>query len=213
MQSQSDGQPYIKAVIFDLGGVILRTEDPQPRVELAQRLGITRWELEEAVFNNPISQQAERGLATAEEVWAEVGRRLNLPGEEIVPVRRAFFGGDRVDFELIELIQQLRGQYTTALLSNTWLVDLPGFLRDDLQVPDTFDVVISSAQARVAKPDAEIFHLALEQVNAQPAEAVFVDDNAANIQAAAGLGIHTVRFLNPSQAQAELLALAPLNSA
>jgi glucose-1-phosphatase len=203
----------VKAVIFDLGGVILRTEDAQPRTALAERFGITRQELEDVVFNNPIAQQAERGQATMEAVWAEIARRLDLPGEQIREVRRSFFGGDRVDFELIELIQQLRGRYRTALLSNTWIVDLPAFLRDDLQVPDTFDVVISSAQARTAKPDPEIFHIALDKVGARPEEAVFVDDSTFNIQAAAALGIHTVRFLNTAQARAELVALAPLNSA
>ena len=200
-------QNHIQAVIFDLGGVILRTDDPRPRMELAQSLGMTRAELEDAVFSNPVSQRAERGLATQQEVWAAVAKSLNLPEETMPAFSKQFFGGDRVDFALIELIQQFRAHHTTALLSNTWIVDLPGFLRDNLQIPDTFDIIISSAQRRMAKPDPEIFDLTLELTGARPEEAVFVDDASRNIAAAASLGIHTVHFRSTEQARGELLAL------
>lgn len=198
---------HIKAVIFDLGGVLLRTDNPQPRNELASQMGVSRLQLEEIVFMNPVAQQAERGLAAPEAVWAEVARQLNLPAEEIRPFRRAFFGGDRVDFEFIRFIQSLRPAYTTALLSNTWIVDLPRFLRDDLQIPDTFDVVVSSAQQGMKKPDARIFHAALKLVGARAEEAVFVDDFSQNISAAAALGIHTVHFRSYEQARSELKSL------
>ncbi len=196
----------VRAVIFDLGGVLLRTDDPQPRTQLAERLGLSREQLEQIVFENPLAQQAERGMATPEAAWAEVARRLHVPIEEIRKIRKEFFGGDRVDFSLVELIQNLRTDYTTALLSNTMIVDLPGFLRQELQIIDTFDVVISSAQCKIAKPDPAIFHLALELVKARPQEAVFVDDASRNIAAANALGLHTIHFRSAAQTRADLLA-------
>ncbi len=197
----------VRAVIFDLGGVLLRTDDPQPRTQLAERLGLQRAELERIVFENPLSQQAERGLVSSEEVWANIARILHAPVDEISHIRKEFFGGDRVDFSLIGLIQTLRPAYTTALLSNTWVVDLPAFLREELQIPDTFDMVISSAQRKMAKPDPAIFRLALELVNAAPKETVFVDDASRNITAAEALGMKTVHFRSAAQARADLLAL------
>jgi glucose-1-phosphatase len=197
----------VRAVIFDLGGVLLRTDDPQPRARLAERLGLSREELEQIVFENPLSQQAERGMATPEEAWTEVARRLHVSMEEIPKIRREFFGGDRVDFGLIELIQNLRPAYTTALLSNTMIVDLPGFLREELRIQDTFDIVISSAHRKMAKPDPAIFHLALELVKARPQESVFVDDAARNIAAASAIGMNTIHFRSAAQARADLLAL------
>lgn len=194
----------IRAVIFDLGGVILRTEDPQPRTLLAQQYGMTYAELEEVVFNNPIARRGESGGATSEEVWEEVARRMNLNAEQIPAFRRQFFAGDKVDFSLIKLIQSLRSNYRTALLSNTWIVDLPRFLREDLQIPDTFDVIISSAEAGVAKPNPEIFQVTLDKVGAKPEEAVFVDDNFANIEAASAMGIRTVRFFDVEEARRAL---------
>ncbi len=57
----------IRAVIFDLGGVLVRTEDQTPRRELAERLGITRQELYDLVFDSPSARQASLGTMTAEE--------------------------------------------------------------------------------------------------------------------------------------------------
>lgn len=201
----------IKVVIFDLGGVILRTDDPTPREALAARLGLSRWDLEDIIFGNEVSQRAEAGQASLEEVWAEVCRALNLPPEEIPAVERDFFAGDRVDFDLVNLIRSLRPTYQTVLLSNTWRQDLPAFLSDVLGIPlDTFDLIISSAAYRAVKPHPEIFRLALAEAGVEPEQAVFVDDNRANIEGARALGLHAIRFQSAPQAKAELLALLGL---
>jgi len=195
----------IRAVIFDLGGVILRTDDPTPRARLAERLGQTRAQLEDIVFANPVAQRAEEGLASPEDVWEYVRQALGLRPEEVRPFRREFFAGDRVDFGLVSLIRSLRPAYRTALLSNTWIVDLPQFLSADLRIPpDTFDAVISSARQGAAKPKAAIYQAALAQLGVPPEQAVFVDDNDRNIAGARAVGLHTIRFDNPSQTRQAL---------
>ena len=201
----------IRAVIFDMGGVIYRTDNPVQRTALAERLGLTREELDDIVFHNPVALRAERGEATVEEAWRKAARLLHRPVQEIPEIRRQFFADDRVDFDLIAFIQKLRPHYTTALLSNTWIADLPRFLREDLQIPDTFDVVISSAQQNMRKPEPEIFRLALDLVKARPEEAVFVDDFARNTSAAAELGMHTIQFRTAQQTENELRVLLRLD--
>lgn len=196
----------IKAVIFDLGGVILRTDDPEPRRLLAERMGYTYAELDAIVFNNPVSQIAERGQATPEQVWSEIGHILKIPDSDVARFRREFFAGDIVDQSLVQLIKQIHSRFRTALLSNTWRKDLDHFIRQDLDIPNIFDLVISSAQVGIAKPDAQIFQLTLQSLAVQPGEAVFVDDNLANIEAAARLGIRAIRFLNSEQCHRDLLA-------
>jgi FMN phosphatase YigB (HAD superfamily) len=205
---QTTTPPDVRAVIFDLGGVILRTDDLGPRTALAGQVGKTYSELDALVFASPVARRAEEGLASADEVWEYVRQAAGLAPEAVRGFRRSFFGGDQVDFELVALIRALRPTYTTVLLSNTWIVDLERFIEDDLRIPPgTFDVVISSAAVGIAKPKAEIFEVALQRCAASPNQAVFVDDNLANIQAARGMGIYTVHFRTPAQARAELLQL------
>lgn len=197
----------IRAVLFDLGGVILRTDDPEPRRLLAESVGCTYAELDEIVFGSPVAQLAERGQATSEQVWAEIGRRLRLDPAQVPAFRRAFFAGDKVDTGLVDLISRLRPAYRTGLLSNTWFRDLEGFLQDDLHIGGVFDVIISSARSGRAKPDPEIFQEALDALGTRAGETVFVDDNLENIQAASRLGFLTVHFSTVPQARAEFLAL------
>ena len=167
---------------------------------------------EEIVFGNPVSLLAEEGKATQEAVWEYVRQELRLAPEEVAPFRQAFFGGDQVDFDLVALIRSLRPAYRTALLSNGWMTDLPRFLHQDLRIPeDTFDFIMSSASHGLAKPKPAIFHLALEMTGAEPAQAIFVDDNEQNIRAARALGLHAIHFHDSQQAQAELRALIALS--
>lgn len=194
----------IRAVIFDFGGVIMRTEDRQPRTALAERFGKTSRELETIVFGSPRALDAEIGRVAEGIAWQDTAAALRMPETEIPGFIGKFFGGDRVDFALVEWIRGLRPARATALLSNTWMADLPGFLASVGIPADTFDCVISSAGAGVRKPDPRIFRMALEMLNARPEQAVFVDDFLINVQAAAALGMHAVHFQSVAQATGEL---------
>lgn len=57
-----------------------------------------------------------------------------------------------------------------------------------------FDGKVFSAQLGLVKPSADIFNYILDKYSLDPANTVFVDDNGANIAAAAALGIGTYHF-------------------
>ncbi len=196
----------IKAVIFDLGGVLVRTEDQAPRRALAERLGISLGQMYYLVFDSPSAQQASRGELTVAQHWEAVRQALGLPEAEIDRLSQEFWAGDRLDAELVDFLRSLRPRYHTALLSNAW-DDLRGYLTDHWGIADTFDELIISAEVGVTKPGPGIYHLALERLGVQPSEAVFVDDFIENIQAARALGMHAVHFHSRQQALAELESL------
>lgn len=196
----------IRAVIFDLGGVILRTEDQTPRARLVERLGISREQMYYHVFDSPSAQQATVGKMSAVSHWEAVRQALGLSPEEFPSVMEDFWAGDRLDTDLVSEIRLLRPRYKTALLSNAW-DNLRQALERDWGIADAFDEMFISAELGLAKPDSRIYRLALERLNVAPPEAVFVDDFLDNVIAARQLGIHTVHFRNPAQALGELRAL------
>jgi glucose-1-phosphatase len=208
-------KPLVQAVIFDLGGVILRTDDPTSRTQLAESLGLSRWQLEEIVFGNPVALKAEEGLATLEEVWAEITRRLNLSDEAALKIDQGFFGGDEVDFRLVNILRRLKAAgFKTALLSNTWHRNLERYIFQLLKFPeDTFDAVISSAYYGAAKPKTEIYKIAVEALSVRPQEAVFVDDNARNIEGALAAGLNVITFKTYEQTCKELVNILPIEAA
>jgi 2-haloacid dehalogenase len=69
---------------------------------------------------------------------------------------------------------------------------------------DYFEGVLISGEEGVVKPDPAIFRLLIERFAVDPARAVFVDDAARNVEAAATLGFGTVLFESAAQLRAAL---------
>ncbi len=182
----------IRAVLFDLGGVLLRTEFDAPRQYLAERLGLEYEELLHQVFESPSARRASLGEITAEEHWAELARRWHRSPEEIPFLSAQFFAGDVLDRELIAFIRSLRPQFKTGLISNAWS-DLRAFIRK-MRFEDAFDTIVISAEVGLVKPDARIYYLALEQLQVQPYEAIFIDDWEPNVAAAKEIGMWALQF-------------------
>jgi len=195
----------IRAVYFDLGGVIVRTGDREPRTKLAERLGMTYEELAKAVFENESSLRASLGAISPAEHWAEVSQRLGLPPSEAAVARHEFFAGDSLDLDLVNFIRSLRPKYRTGLLSNAWS-DMRAYLVSQ-KIEDAFDQLIISAEVGIMKPDARIFQLALEKLGVAPTEAVFVDDFAVNIEGARAVGMYAIQFTQPDRTLEELKQL------
>ncbi len=195
----------IQAVFFDLGGVIVRTEFEAPREHLAERLGMEYEGIVKLVFDSPTAAQATVGAITEEEHWEAVLRRLHLPASQLDSIRDEFFAGDVVDRNLIEYMRGLREDRKVGLISNAWSGLRPWIVRQKFD--DAFDAMIISAEAKVAKPDARIFQMALEALGVQPAEAVFLDDFPANVEGARAVGMHAIHFTQPRKALDELKQL------
>lgn len=193
----------IRAVIFDMGGVINRSMDDTPRQQLAQRLGVPVEKLYDMVFNSETAAQASIGELSVLEHWQAVTAALGLSPHEMDEFQAQFWQGDRVDYSLVDYLRSLRERYKTALLSNAW-DDLRHVLEEKWKIADAFDVIIISSEVGLVKPDGRIYELALERLGVAPAEAVFVDDFEHNVEAARSLGLHAVHFRSPQQAIEEL---------
>lgn len=196
----------IRAVIWDLGGVLVRTEDSTYRQKLAERVGKSSRELEDLVFGLEAGRRAQLGEVSYADHWEYLRQFLNYTPEEIETFRLDFFRGDRLDQDLIDYIRRLRRRYKTGLLSNA-LSDLRHLVTEVWNFADAFDEMIISAEAGLMKPDPRIYHLALSKLGAAPQEAVFIDDFAHNVEGARAVQMHAIHFKNPTQARAELEAL------
>ena len=150
----------IRAVYFDLGGVIVRTEFQAPRQHLAERFGMEYDGLIKLVFDSETANLASLGLTSEEEHWAAVARRLHLPESQTQSLRDEFFAGDVTDLHLLDYMRALRKQYKVGLISNAWSGLRPWIAGKKFD--DVFDAMIISAEAWVAKPDSRIYRIALE---------------------------------------------------
>ncbi len=193
----------IRAIIWDLGGVLVRTEDFRPREHLAAGFGMTRAELENLVFSGPSGSQAQNGEIDVAQHWENIRNTLKLSPQEIIAFQDAFWGGDQLDTALVDYIRALHDPYRTALLSNAFS-DLRKAIDEVWQIQDAFDEIIISAEVGMTKPDQRIYRLALERVGVEPQEAVFIDDFRHNIKGAREAGLHAIHFQDPHQTRSDL---------
>jgi len=196
----------IKAVIWDIGGVLERTEDFAPRRALAQRLG---WEMEplmDLIFGHSDGYRMQLGQISFAQHLQNLRQVLGQTEAEMEKTLEEFFDGDRIDTHLVDEIRHLHQNYTTAVLSN-YSTRLRDKITKQWQIADAFDHLIISAEVGLLKPDPKIFQLALARIGCQAGEAVFIDDVSENIAAAKKEGIFGVHFQNAAQALGELNAI------
>lgn len=193
----------IRAIIIDLGGVLLRTTDFSPRERLASRLGMNRQALEKLIFNGESGDRAQKGEITVHQHWENLACILGYSHNQMENLVNEFFVSDVLDLELLDYVRRLHKNYKTALLSNAW-DDLRQVIAERWHFEDAFDEMIISAEVGLVKPDARIFLLALEQLGVEAGESIYVDDMQHNVESARRVGLQSIWFNTPQQMQLDL---------
>jgi len=110
----------------------------------------------------------------------------------------------------IQLLAQLKqAGYSLYGLSN-WSDETFPLVREKYPFFELFEDIVLSGEVKLVKPDPRIFRLALERINRQARECLFVDDSPANIAAARELGFTVIQFKSAPQLQRELRLLGML---
>jgi epoxide hydrolase-like predicted phosphatase len=196
----------IRAVVFDIGGVLETTPD----------LGITeRWEdrlkLPAGEVNGRMQDvwaDGSIGAITEDEVHRAVRERLGLDEPQLAAFMadmwREYLG--TANTTLIEYARQLRPRYRTGIVSNSFVG-----AREREQAAygfeDLVDEIVYSHEAGMSKPDPRIYALACTRLGVLPQEMVFIDDTDECVAGAREVGIHAVRYQDNAQAVSEISQL------
>ena len=191
------GKRKLHAVYWDLGGVLLRTEDLSYRERWGERLNMGPWELARIIFRSKSGLRASLGKGSVDDIWLEVQQELGLDDEQRELLRVDFFAGDQLDQTLISFIRELKQQQVAiGLISNAW-PDTREWLENHVKIADLFDHMVISSEIGLAKPDPRVYQLALEGLQMDPSHAVFVDDFIENIEGAEAMGMLGLHFQDP----------------
>ncbi|SVD22507.1 uncharacterized protein METZ01_LOCUS375361 [marine metagenome] len=192
----------IKALIFDFGGVLMRTVDQTPRRRWEIRCGLPKLGLAKLVFDNPVARQATIGDAQSSDIWKYVGLALGLSNDELTDLESDFWKGDKINSGLVDYVRTHSVAYRPCILSNAW-PDARN-LFDSITDLKIFEEIIISAEVGMAKPDSSIFLHACDQIGVAASNTVFVDDMVENVDAAIDLGMHGILFENTAQTLTDL---------
>jgi len=184
----------IKAVIFDVGGVLCEWQSICR--EFARESKVEDEKFMEVFLKlsfDPIIG-SDLGKITMDEFFEKLTAALGVL-EKAQDWRKRFVPGFKRIEPTFTLIEELKGKYRLALLTNAktglWDEWQEGRLRE------YFEVIVDSSEVHILKPDERIFKILLERMALKPEECLFIDDEVKNIDAAKTLGFKTVHFKEP----------------
>ncbi len=181
------------AVVFDWGGVLMRTEDYTPRFSWDDKLGLARGSVELVVHGSAAWRLAQQGKITLDAYWDRVGGELNLTPDQLSRLRVDFYSGDRLDRSLVDLIRKMRKRGLLVGLLSNYTVDLAEIVTG-VGLGGLFDAQMISAEIGIVKPDPAAYEAVLAELSVEPRDAFFVDDFDENVKSAQSLGISAVQF-------------------
>jgi putative hydrolase of the HAD superfamily len=182
-----------EALLIDLDGV-LRSWAGQRTAAIERRHGLPPGSLTAVAFAPDRLLPAVTGRTT-DAAWRagvaeELTRRHGAGARDAVREWSAPVG--EVDADVLAVVRAQRRVRTVALLSNA-----TDRLRSDLRalsLDEEVDVVFSSAELGVAKPDPEVFTRVCGALGLAPEQCLFVDDSAEHVAAAAAVGLTVHRY-------------------
>lgn len=194
----------IRAVVFDIGGVLELVDEPAPWVSAWEdRLGLPEGGLRDRVTT--IWQQGRIGTATFEQIEAATARVLDLGRHDSQrlweDVWEWYLG--RPNEPLLDHFDMLRTRCRTAILSNSF-VGARERENERYGYGTRCELVVYSHEEGLEKPDPRSYLLVCDRMGIQPTDVIFVDDVDANIIAARELGMRGVLFQDADQTIAEI---------
>jgi putative hydrolase of the HAD superfamily len=197
-----------RAVLFDLGGVVLAS--PLHTIARYEReRGIPEGFLNSVVRDTGPAgawSRMERGELSGPEFCAAFDLECEARGHLLpaVAVLERIAQDSGPHPAMVEALRRLRQRsLVTAALTNNWRGD--GSDRHGLR--PLFDHFIESSVVGLRKPDPAIYRLAFSMLGVGPEGVVFLDDIGANLKAARELGVTTIKVVDPEAALRELETL------
>lgn len=206
----------IKALLFDLGGVIVDLDfsrffkeviEVSPLQSPHSSLLLEFWRQSEIYHQGKITNEDFYNQA------CELLQVCALNKEEFFKSFNSVIS--HINNDVLDLIRSLKKtkKYKLILLSNVnkshWNYLVNNLIKEKstLDFVGLFDDLLLSFQLYLTKPQQEIYQIAIRRAGCRPDEIVFVDDGIKNIRSAEELGIHGIRYTKLNELKVELKKL------
>lgn len=177
----------IKAVLFDLGGVLTTDRDDHLGPKGTLKISNDTW------------HKAGMGLIDDEVAFEEMAQNHSVDSKTI---REWLFSKRKPNEEVLELISKLKPEVKTGIVSNSLKTIFHTFM-NQYNLKDKFDALIISSEEQVKKPDEEIFRKVCHKLDVESEECMFIDNDWEHIEAAEKLGMKGLLFSNASHLKEE----------
>src|SRR5438034_1843856 len=212
MAANASGMPDVTrptTVVFDLGGVLIEWD---PR-HLYRQLFADPDQMES--FLAEVTTAEWNAHQDAGRPWTEAIEMLVAEHPERRELIEAFHRRwpEMLAGEIpgtVDVLSEVRATGVRLLALSNWSAEMFPIALERFDFLAWFEGIVISGQVGVNKPDRRIFEHLAQRFGIEPEEAVFVDDSAANIDAAADLGFRAIQFTGAKALRRELVRLGLL---
>lgn len=193
----------IKAVIFDLGGVLVEWS-PQ---KIARRMypdEERQQKLRSLVLQHHDWLMLDKGVLSEEDAIGIFTRRMGCPVEEMARLMVLVKESLSLIPETLVLVRELHATGVPLYCLSNMQEKAFDRLLQRYDFWGLFRGRVISSHVNMVKPDPQIFEYLLKQYDLRPAECIFIDDIIYNIQAAATCGIRGIVFKDVSSCREQL---------
>jgi len=200
----------IKAVVFDLGKVLVDFDYGIAGRKLAARATMAATELGQFLISVPLILRYETGLITSEEFFHEVRKATGYLGDldEFASLFADIFTPIEPMIRLQSELRQLG--LPTYVFSNTNEFAIR-FIRKQFPFFNNFNGYILSYEHRSMKPDAKLYEVVETQSGAHGAQILYLDDRPENIAAGAARGWQVILQESPDKTRHAIAQLGLLS--
>lgn len=197
----------IETVIFDLGGVLIDWNpeyvyrsvfpDPEKRQWFFDNVCTHDWNARQDA-GRPLSVATEEKVLEfpeyEEEIRSYYGRWVEMLGGPL--------------HDTVGLLGKLREHGEVRLLALTnWSHETFPVARERYDFLQWFEGIVVSGEEKTIKPQPEIYQILLSRYDVEARRAVFIDDNAGNVEGARDVGMQGIHFRSAGELAVSLRAL------
>ena len=195
----------IRAVLFDLGGVLVELKYEQAIQEFLRHTPYARADIERLLTADPRTIDFEEGRLSAGEYFAYLQQAAGFTGDYEV-FRRIWNGWIGECQPVAELVAALKPQYAIGIISNTNALHLRHVL-DVFAFPKHVDRCIASCWVGCSKPAPRIYDIAIARLGVPANTIVYIDDRQDLVMQGQRLGLRAVHFTGHEPLMASLKEL------
>jgi epoxide hydrolase-like predicted phosphatase len=186
----------IDTVFFDWGGVLADDPGDDFLSNLLAKLGATKNQIHD--IHSTYMQSFMRGKLTEQAYWQALRETYDFSIAENISDEFLAWNGLVVNKRVRDLVLEVRDHgIKTVLFSN--VIEPTYEVLERSGCYEIFDVLVASCKVGYAKPQVEIYDLALSLAHTTAEKSLFVDDKQRNLEPASRKGYSTILAVRPDQ--------------